>query len=72
VLGYPKAVLSRVNDHHGIAEVPDGTPRPAIGEVIWIVPNHVCPVVNLVDELVVAQGGRIVDRWPVDARGRNT
>jgi D-serine deaminase-like pyridoxal phosphate-dependent protein len=72
VLGYPNAVISRVNDHHGIAEVADGTPRPAIGDLVWIVPNHVCPVVNLVDELVVAQGGRIVDRWPVDARGRNT
>ncbi|MEX1168668.1 MAG: alanine racemase [Chloroflexota bacterium] len=72
VLGYPDAFLSRVNDHHGIAEVPAGTPRPAIGEVVWIVPNHVCPVVNLVDELVVAQGGHIVDRWSVDARGRNS
>jgi D-serine deaminase-like pyridoxal phosphate-dependent protein len=72
VLGYPDAVLSRVNDHHGIAEVPPGAPRPAIGEVVWIVPNHVCPVVNLVDELVVAQGGQVVDRWPVDARGRNS
>ena len=72
VLGYPDAVVARVNDHHGIAEVPVGSARPAIGEVVWIVPNHVCPVVNLVDELVIAQGGRIVDRWPVDARGRNS
>jgi D-serine deaminase-like pyridoxal phosphate-dependent protein len=71
VLGYPDAVISRVNDHHGVAEVPDGTPRPEIGEVVWIVPNHVCPVVNLVDELEVVQQGRIVDHWPVDARGRN-
>lgn len=72
VLGYPDAILSRVNDHHGVAEVPEGASRPSIGDLVWIVPNHVCPVVNLVDELVVAQGGRIVDRWPVDARGRNT
>jgi len=71
VLGYPDAVLTRVNDHHGTAEVPAGTARPAIGEVVCIVPNHVCPVVNLVDELVVVSGGRVVDRWPVDARGRN-
>jgi len=71
VLGYPDAVLTRVNDHHGIAEVPAGTARPAIGEVVLIVPNHVCPVVNLVDELLVVQGGHLVDRWPVDARGRN-
>jgi D-serine deaminase-like pyridoxal phosphate-dependent protein len=35
------------------------------------VPNHVCPVVNLVDAFVVAQGGQVVDTWPVDARGRN-
>ncbi len=71
VLGYSAAVLTRLNDHHGIAEAPAGTARPAIGELILIVPNHVCPVVNLVDELLVVRGGRLVDRWPVDARGRN-
>ena len=71
VVGYPEAVIERVNDHHGVVVLPAGTRRPAIGEVVWIAPNHVCPVVNLVDEYVVAQGGRIVGRWPVDARGRN-
>ncbi len=71
VLGYPEAVIERVNDHHGVVALPAGSSRPAIGAVVWIAPNHVCPVVNLVDEYVVAQGGRIVDRWPVDARGRN-
>jgi len=71
VVGYPDAVIERVNDHHGVVELPAGTSRPAIGDVVWIAPNHVCPVVNLVDEYVVAQAGRIVGRWPVDARGRN-
>jgi D-serine deaminase-like pyridoxal phosphate-dependent protein len=71
VVGYPEAVITRVNDHHGVVEVPAGGERPAIGEIVWIAPNHVCPVVNLVDEYVIAQGGRIVERWPVDARGRN-
>jgi D-serine deaminase-like pyridoxal phosphate-dependent protein len=64
-------VIARVNDHHGVVELPAGASRPAIGDVVWIAPNHVCPVVNLVDEYVVAQSGRIVGRWPVDARGRN-
>ena len=71
VLGYPGAVLTRLNDHHGVAEVPAGAARPAIGELVLIVPNHVCPVVNMVDELVVIHGRQVVDRWPVDARGRN-
>lgn len=71
VVGYPDAVIERVYDHHGVVAVPAGADRPSIGEIVWIAPNHVCPVVNLVDEYVIAQGGRIVDRWPVDARGRN-
>ena len=71
IVGSPDAVISRLNDHHGVVDLPAGAPRPAIGSIVWIVPNHVCPVVNLVDSFVVAQGGRIVDRWPVDARGRN-
>ena len=37
-----------------------------------MIPNHVCTVVNLVDELHVVQDGQVADRWPVDARGRNT
>ena len=74
VLGYPDAVLNRLYDHHSVAEFADSDSagRPAIGEVVFVVPNHVCPVVNLVDELVVAQGGSVIDRWPVDARGRNS
>ena len=71
IVGSPEAVISRLNDHHGVVDLPTGAARPPIGSVVWVVPNHVCPVVNLVDELVVARDGRIVDRWPVDARGRN-
>jgi D-serine deaminase-like pyridoxal phosphate-dependent protein len=72
IVGCPEAVIERVNDHHGVVSLPGRVTPPAVGDIVWIAPNHVCPVVNLVDELVVARGGRIVDRWPVDARGRNT
>ena len=71
VLGYPDAVIERVNDHHGIVSLPADVAGPAIGSLVWVMPNHVCPVVNLVDEYVVASEGQIVDRWPIDARGRN-
>jgi len=71
VVGYPDAVIQRLNDHHGVVDLPAGAARPAVGTVVWVVPNHVCPVINLVDTFVVAQGGRAVDTWTVDARGRN-
>lgn len=71
VLGYPDAVIDRLYDHHGVVTLPAGSSRPAVGSIVWVVPNHVCPVVNLVDEYVIASGGQVVGRWPVDARGRN-
>ncbi len=72
VLGYPDAVIRRLQRPSRDGRPSEGAPRPAIGTIVWVVPNHVCPVVNLVDDSIVAQGGRVVDRWPVDARGRNT
>ena len=65
------AVVARVADYHGIVEVAAGAPLPDVGRVVAVVPNHICPVVNYVDSFLVAEGGELVDRWPVDARGRN-
>ena len=59
VVGYPDAVIQRLNDHHGVVDLPAGAARPAVGTIVWVVPNHVCPVINLVDTFVVAQGGRV-------------
>ena len=69
---YPEAVLVRTYDYHGVVVIPPGTPAPALGEVVAVVPNHACPVLNLADAFVVARGGRALGRWPVDARGRSS
>ena len=68
---YPAAVIERVNDYHGIVRIPEGSAAPALGEIVAIIPNHVCPVVDLFDSFVAVRGGVMVDRWPVDARGRS-
>jgi D-serine deaminase-like pyridoxal phosphate-dependent protein len=65
------AVVARVSDYHGVVDVADGVDLPAVGRVVTVVPNHVCPVVNYVDAFHVTRDGEIVDTWPVDARGRN-
>jgi D-serine deaminase-like pyridoxal phosphate-dependent protein len=69
--GYPDAVVERVNDYHGMVRVPATGLGPHLGEILSIGPNHVCPVVNLVDDFVVVRNGAVVDRWSVDARGLN-
>lgn len=67
---YPAAVIERLYDYHGVVRTPDGASLPHLGEVVAIVPNHVCPVVDLFDSFVAVRGGEVVGRWPVDARGR--
>ena len=65
-----KAVLAKLNEYHGFAAVPAGESRPSVGTVVPVLPNHVCPVVNSFEELVVTDSeGTMLERWPVAARG---
>ena len=68
---YPDAVIERLFDYHAAVRIPPGSPAPRLGEVVAVVPNHVCPVVEQFDDFVVARGGVAEGRWPVDARGRS-
>jgi D-serine deaminase-like pyridoxal phosphate-dependent protein len=68
---YPDAVIERLFDYHGAIAIPPGTHAPELGEIVAIVPNHVCPVVDLFDTFVATRAGEIVGLWPVDARGRS-
>jgi D-serine deaminase-like pyridoxal phosphate-dependent protein len=71
IVGYPDLVIERVNDYHGVVAASAGVARPRLGDVVAIVPNHICPVVDLVDSvLALAADGSVAD-WPVDARGRS-
>jgi D-serine deaminase-like pyridoxal phosphate-dependent protein len=58
----------RLCEEHGVVAVePNADVR--IGDRLAIVPNHVCPAINLASYVTVAEGGRFADRWPVAARG---
>ena len=68
---YPDAVIERVSDYHGVIRPgPDGR-LPALGEVVAVIPNHVCPVIDLKDTFFATRAGAIIGIWPVDARGRS-
>ena len=71
IVGYPDLVIERVNDYHGIVAAPAGADRPRLGEVVAIIPNHVCPVVDLVASVIVVAADGSIAEWPVDARGRS-
>jgi D-serine deaminase-like pyridoxal phosphate-dependent protein len=64
---FPGSLVSRIYDFHAVVELPQG-PRPALGDIVAVVPNHVCPVVNLSRGLVRMRDGRAVGRWEIDGR----
>lgn len=57
----------KLNEEHGYVEIRE----PArVGEKVWLVPSHVCPTVNLHDEVWYGRGGKVEGSWRVEARGR--
>jgi D-serine deaminase-like pyridoxal phosphate-dependent protein len=59
--------MRKMNEEHGYVETPASA---SVGEKVWVIPSHVCPTVNLHDEVWYGRGGRVDGSWKVTARGR--
>ncbi|HEX8663040.1 MAG TPA: D-TA family PLP-dependent enzyme [Beijerinckiaceae bacterium] len=70
ILEHPEAKIAKFAEEHGFLDLAKCNDRPKVGDVVRIVPNHVCVVVNMVDRLVATRGDEIVGEIPVAARGR--
>lgn len=70
VVDEPDAIIARVSEEHGVIEFPSGNSKLAVGDVIEIIPNHVCPTVNLQDEMFVVSEDGSIEAWKVIARGK--
>jgi D-serine deaminase-like pyridoxal phosphate-dependent protein len=69
VIGHPDFTPLTPSEEHLPIESPESS-RPHIGEVIYLLPRHICPTVNNFDHAVMVQGGRIVGVERVTSRGR--
>jgi len=70
LLDRPDVIVSRMSEEHGILDLSKTDWRPRLGDQVRVVPNHVCIVVHLFDEIVGVRGHAVETRWPVEARGR--
>jgi D-serine deaminase-like pyridoxal phosphate-dependent protein len=70
ILEHPQARIARFAEEHGFLDLSACNDRPSVGDVLRVIPNHVCVVVNMVDRLITVRGDEIVGELPVAARGR--
>jgi D-serine deaminase-like pyridoxal phosphate-dependent protein len=70
IVGHPEAIIDRLSEEHGVVELPNGSPWFAAGDRVEIIPNHVCPSVNLHDTMKIVRDGVIIDEWRIAARGK--
>jgi D-serine deaminase-like pyridoxal phosphate-dependent protein len=69
VMGRPGLLALNPSEEHLPIEVLSGE-TPSRGELLYLLPAHVCPTVNNFDKAVLVSGGKVGEIVPVTARGR--
>lgn len=65
-----EVTVKSMSEEHGILDLSRSSWRPRVGDRVRLVPNHVCIVVHLADQVYGIRDESVVTSWPVAARGR--
>lgn len=70
VVEHPDAKIMRLSEEHGEIDVTACEHPPRLGERITVIPNHICPCVNLQDRAWLRDADGTLAPLTIDARGR--
>lgn len=70
IVEHPTASIHKFAEEHGFLDLTHCNAKPSVGEIVRVIPNHVCVAVNLADQLIAVRKGKIVDTIAVAARGK--
>jgi len=70
IVEYPEAHITRLSEEHGQVDISGCDSRPVIGERITVIPNHICPCVNLQESVWWETPNEPLTQMHVDARGK--
>ena len=70
VVEAPHSQLFKLNEEHGYLRLSPKDPAFKVGDTVTVIPNHVCPCVNLHDEVFTVRNEEVVGSWQVAARGK--
>jgi D-serine deaminase-like pyridoxal phosphate-dependent protein len=68
--GHEEVIVRAMSEEHGLLDLSGTDWRPAVGDRVRVIPNHVCIVVHLFDTIHGLRGDVVETSWQVAARGR--
>ena len=70
VKGWPEVQVFKVFDEHAIIYSKELHDALKAGDKVEIIPNHICPVVNLHEMAYLYSDGQVIEEISVDCRGK--
>lgn len=68
IIEYPNAIIKKLSEEHGQVDILNCIEKPELGERVTIIPNHICPCVNLQNTVWWLADNQL-EEITVDARG---
>lgn len=70
IMEYPDIAVQDLSEEHGHLNLKGAERKPALGELIRVIPNHVCTCINMHERVYEVQGEQVVGEWRVAGRGK--
>jgi D-serine deaminase-like pyridoxal phosphate-dependent protein len=70
IVEYPQAKIVKLSEEHGQVDVSNCDRSPRLGERVTVIPNHICPCINLQDTCWLKHEDGHLEPSQVDARGK--
>jgi D-serine deaminase-like pyridoxal phosphate-dependent protein len=70
ILEYPHARITKLSEEHAQVDITACDGSPKVGQVVSVIPNHICPCINLQDTVWWQEPGEAPQSMPVEGRGK--
>ena len=70
VCEYPDAKIVKLSEEHAQVDARDCQQAPKLGERVTVIPNHICPCINLQDSVWLREPDGRLEKLTIDARGK--
>jgi D-serine deaminase-like pyridoxal phosphate-dependent protein len=70
IVEYPDAKIVRFSEEHGEVDLSQCAQKPQLGERVHVIPNHICPCVNLQDSAWIKLPDGTIEPLKIEARGQ--